>query len=98
MTRAVCDPSGWDQATYRCGRCGAMRTATTETDHVRVVAAHRDAHTVMDRLNPIEREGLASILRTVLAAPDLGTEFLALIDREGRADTSGAPHPQAAHR
>ncbi len=35
-----------------------------------------------DRLNPIERDGLASILRTVLAVPALAVELLALADRQ----------------
>ncbi|GAB2606857.1 hypothetical protein GCM10027168_44630 [Streptomyces capparidis] len=34
-----------------------------------------------DRLNPIERDGLTSILRTVLSAWDLAAELLALADR-----------------
>ncbi|MGX1266942.1 hypothetical protein [Streptomyces phaeoluteigriseus] len=35
-----------------------------------------------DRLNPIERDGITSILRTVLAAPELAAELLALADRQ----------------
>ncbi|MFM9681661.1 hypothetical protein [Streptomyces brasiliscabiei] len=72
---------GWDQATFSCGRCGAKRTVTTEAAYLQVVGAHHDAHIVWDRLNRIERDGLASILRVVLAAPELGTEFLALVDQ-----------------
>lgn len=75
----ACD---WDQAVFRCGRCGIEHTATTEATYLKVVGAHRDAHAVWDRLNPIERDGLISILRTILSAPDLGTEFLALADRQ----------------
>lgn len=71
---------GWDQATFSCGRCGAKRTVTTEADYLKAVGAHRDAHTVWDRLNPIERDGLASILRVLLADGDLGREFLALME------------------
>lgn len=76
--------TGWDQATFRCGRCGAIRTAATEKAHVQAVGIHRDAHALADRLNAIERDGLASILRVVLAAPELGAEFLTLIDQQGR--------------
>ncbi|MGC5400797.1 hypothetical protein ACPXCP_34275 [Streptomyces sp. DT20] len=54
---------GWDQATFRCGRCGAQHTATTEADYLKTVGAHGDAHAVWDRLNPIERDGITSILR-----------------------------------
>ncbi|MFI5808388.1 hypothetical protein [Streptomyces sp. NPDC051561] len=72
---------GWDQAAFRCGRCGAEHTATTEADYLKVVGAHGDAHAVWDRLNPIERDGIASVLRTILSAPDLAVELLALADR-----------------
>ncbi|WP_312026935.1 hypothetical protein, partial [Streptomyces sp. WAC 06725] len=71
---------GWDQATFRCGRCGADRTVTAEDAYLKAVGAHSDAHAVFDRLNQIERDGFASILRVVLADPDLGREFLALMD------------------
>ncbi|MFD3622763.1 hypothetical protein ACFWWT_48180 [Streptomyces sp. NPDC058676] len=74
--------SGWDQATYRCGRCGAEHTVTTEDAYLKAVGVHTDAHALWDRLNPIERNGLASILRVILSAPDLGAEFLALADRQ----------------
>jgi hypothetical protein len=77
--------AGWDQATFRCGRCGAVRTAATEDAHIRAVGIHRDAHALADRLNLTERDGLASILRVVLAAPDLCAEFLALMDQDGRS-------------
>lgn len=80
---------GWDQAVLRCGRCGDVRTVTTEADYLQAVGAHRDAHAVWDRLNSIERDGLASILRVVLADPDLGREFLALVDHQGQL----AAHP-----
>ncbi|MDV9188199.1 hypothetical protein R6L23_08215 [Streptomyces sp. SR27] len=79
---------GWDQATFRCGQCGARRTATTETDYVRAVSAHRDAHAVFDKLNAIERSGMGSILRVLLEDIALSIELLALIDQ-------GAPKPQA---
>ncbi|MBY8889090.1 hypothetical protein K7472_30225 [Streptomyces sp. PTM05] len=73
---------GWDQADFRCGRCGAQHTAHTEADYLKVVGAHGDAHAVWDRLNPIERDGITSILRTVLSAPELAVELLALADRQ----------------
>jgi len=72
--------SGWDQAGFRCGRCGAERTAAAEDIYLKVCGAHRDAHAVWDRLNPIERDGIASILRTILSAPGLAVELLALAD------------------
>ena len=75
---------GWDQAVFRCGRCGAEHTATTEADYLKAVGVHGDAHAVWDRLNPIERDGIASILRIILSAPDLAAELLALAD---------GPHP-----
>ncbi|WP_432038669.1 hypothetical protein [Streptomyces cucumeris] len=77
---------GWDQAVFRCGRCGAQYTATTEADYLKAVGAHGDAHAVWDRLNPIERDGITSILRTILAAPDLAVELLALADRQPAED------------
>ncbi|MEU2468556.1 hypothetical protein ABZ580_30665 [Streptomyces sp. NPDC012486] len=49
-------------------------------DYLKVVGAHRDAHAVWDRLNSIERDGIASILRSILSAPDLAAELLALAD------------------
>ncbi|MFD4260743.1 hypothetical protein ACFWR9_24750 [Streptomyces sp. NPDC058534] len=79
---------GWDQAVFRCGRCGTEHTATTEDDYLKAVGAHRDAHVVWDRLNPIERDGFASILRTILSAPDLAVEFLALADRQATGGDS----------
>ncbi len=72
---------GWDQAVARCGRCGAEHTATTEADYLKAVGVHGDAHAVWDRLNAIERSGIASILRTILSAPELVAELLALADR-----------------
>lgn len=72
----------WDQAVFRCGRCGIEHTATTEDDYLKAAGAHSDAHALWDRLNPIERSGFASILRTILSAPDLAIEFLALADRQ----------------
>ncbi|MFJ4007730.1 hypothetical protein ACIPWL_30360 [Streptomyces sp. NPDC090023] len=73
---------GWNQADFRCGRCGTQHTTTSEADYLKTVGAHGDAHAVWDRLTPIERDGLVSILRTILAAPDLAAELLALADRE----------------
>jgi len=74
--------SGWDQATLRCGQCGAEYTVTTEAAYLQAVGVHRDAHALWDRLNPIERDGLASILRVILPAQEFGTAFLALADRQ----------------
>ncbi|MFJ3891439.1 hypothetical protein [Streptomyces rubrogriseus] len=79
---------GWDQAVFRCGRCGIEHTATTEDDYLKAVGAHQDAHAVWDRLNPIERDNFASILRTILSAPDLAVEFLALADRQATGGDS----------
>ncbi|MFD8629615.1 hypothetical protein ACFV4E_38185 [Streptomyces hygroscopicus] len=79
---------GWDQAVFRCGRCGIEHTATTEDDYLKAVGAHHDAHAVWDRLNPIERDGFASILRTILSAPDLAVEFSALADRQATGGDS----------
>ena len=82
MTEPATDTaSGWDQATYRCGRCGAEHTVTTEAAYLQAVGMHQDAHALWDRLNPIERDGLISILRVILSAQELGAEFLALADR-----------------
>lgn len=80
--------TGWDQAVFRCGQCGAVRTAATEADYLKVVGAHRDAHALLARLHPVERDGLASILRTVLPAADLCTEILALVDRQAGEDAA----------
>ncbi|MFF0076802.1 hypothetical protein [Streptomyces sp. NPDC005494] len=65
---------------FHRGRCGVNRSATTEEDYRHALGVHGDAHAVWDRLNPIERDGLASILRTILTAPDLAAELLALAD------------------
>jgi hypothetical protein len=46
------------------------------------IGVHGDAHAVWDRLNPIERDGITSILRTILAAPELAAELLVLADRK----------------
>ncbi|MGW0607786.1 hypothetical protein [Streptomyces sp. NPDC002640] len=75
-------PMPWDEAVFRCGRCGTTHTATTEAEYVRAVSAHGDAHELWDRLGPIERDGIASILRVILADAALGTEFLTLHDRQ----------------
>ncbi|WP_329449297.1 hypothetical protein OG906_42720 (plasmid) [Streptomyces sp. NBC_01426] len=77
---------GWDKAAFRCGLCGTQHTATTETDYLKVVGVHGDAHAVWDRLNPIERDGITSILRTILSAPELAAELLALADRQPTGD------------
>ncbi|MFJ9634849.1 hypothetical protein ACIRU8_44885 [Streptomyces sp. NPDC101175] len=84
---------GWDQATYRCGRCGAEHTVTSEDASLKALGVHTDAHAVWDRLNPIERDGLVSILRTILSTPDLGFELLALADREHRTGGDTQPPP-----
>jgi hypothetical protein len=73
---------GWDEAVFRCGRCGVEHTEATEDDYLTIVGAHTDAHAVWDRLDPIERDGLVSILRTVLSAARLGFEVLAIADRQ----------------
>ncbi|MFJ1561572.1 hypothetical protein [Streptomyces mirabilis] len=85
--------SGWDQAVYRCGRCGAEYTVPTEEAYLEAVGVHSDAHAVWDRLNLIERDGFVSILRTILSAPELGFEFLALADRQQHTggDTQSPP-------
>ncbi|MEU9157985.1 hypothetical protein AB0D59_47545 [Streptomyces sp. NPDC048417] len=83
--------SGWDQATYRCGRCGAESTVATEEAYLQAVGVHTDAHAVWDRLNTIERDGFVSILRTILSAPELGFEFLALADRLHRTEGDTQP-------
>lgn len=80
---AASGPSGWDQAVFRCGRCGAERTTTTEADYVKVIGVHGDAHTVWDGMDPIaERDGFISILRVIMSAPELAVELLALADRQ----------------
>ncbi|MEU1128363.1 hypothetical protein ABZ383_00605 [Streptomyces sp. NPDC005900] len=88
---------GCDQTVFRCGRCGTEHTATTETDYLKAVGVHGDAHAVWDCLNAIERDGLASILRTILSAPELAAELLALADRRreqvSRAADGPHPHP-----
>ncbi|WP_460074081.1 hypothetical protein [Streptomyces sp. YKOK-I1] len=73
---------GWDQAAYRCGRCGAEHTVTTEDDYLKAVGLHGDAHAVWDRLNSMERDALVWVLRTILSAPALAVEVLALADRQ----------------
>lgn len=40
------------------------------------------AHAVWDRLNPIGRDGITLILRTILSAPELAAELLVLADRQ----------------
>ncbi|MFB7030953.1 MULTISPECIES: hypothetical protein [unclassified Streptomyces] len=84
---------GWDQAVFRCGQCGARRTATTETDYTRAVSAHHDAHAVFDRLNAVERSGMGSILRVLLEDVALSAELLALIDQD-----APEPFPEPADR
>ncbi|MCF3105386.1 hypothetical protein IPZ58_27910 [Streptomyces roseoverticillatus] len=79
------EPAAWDQATFRCDQCGAQRAAATEADYLEAVSAHRDAHAVLAQLNPIERNGLVSILRVILASPELGFEILALTDHKKAA-------------
>jgi hypothetical protein len=51
MTTPTTPQCGWDQAVFRCGRCGAEHTATTETEYLTVVGGHHDAHAVWDRLS-----------------------------------------------
>ncbi|MFB7867313.1 hypothetical protein [Streptomyces sp. NPDC056069] len=69
---------GWDQATYRCGRCGATRTATTEAQYIKAVGAHQEAHDVWERLDPIERDGFVAVLREIFSVPELCQELIAL--------------------
>lgn len=76
------------QAVFRCGQCGSVRTAVTEVDHLKMVGAHRDAHALVARLHPVERDGLASVLRTVLPAANLCAELLAVIDRQAGEDAA----------
>ncbi|GGV19819.1 hypothetical protein GCM10010275_71850 [Streptomyces litmocidini] len=83
--------SGWDQATFRCGQCGAQRTATTEADYVRAISAHRDAHAVFDRLNEVERNGMGSILRVLLEDVTLSAELLALITADQNHRNTASP-------
>lgn len=73
---------GWGQAVFRCGRCGTQHTATSEDNYLKAVEVHGDAHAVWDRLNSIERDGITSIQRTILAAPELAAELLVLADRQ----------------
>jgi len=86
MTTKTTRKRGWDQAVFRCGRCGAEHTATTEDAYLAMVGAHQDAHAVWDRPNPTERDGLTSILRTLLAAPDIAAQLLVLADQAHRGD------------
>ena len=61
---------GWDRADYRCGRCGAGFTATTEAGYVTAYQAHKDAHAILDRMTPEQREALDRLLRHIRdAAP-----------------------------
>ncbi|MFI8769524.1 hypothetical protein ACIGN6_32095 [Streptomyces sp. NPDC053792] len=85
---------GWDQATFRCGKCGAQRTAATEADYIRTVSAHRDAHAVFDRLNPVERDGMGSILRVLLEDVTLSAELLALFTADQEHRNTPFPTPR----
>ncbi|GAA2770434.1 hypothetical protein [Streptomyces showdoensis] len=80
-------PQGWDQATYRCGQCGAERTAATEAEHIKAIAAHRDAHTVWERLAPVERDGFVAVLREIFSMPELCQELIALAAAESQSET-----------
>ncbi|MFI8426004.1 hypothetical protein [Streptomyces sp. NPDC085479] len=82
---------GFDQAVFTCGRCGARRTTRTEADYIKAVSAHRDAHSVFDRLDPIERDGMGSILRVLLHDVTLATELLALITADQDHTTGHQP-------
>ncbi|MFC7924505.1 hypothetical protein [Streptomyces cinereoruber] len=84
---------GWDQAVFRCGLCGARRTASTEDEYVRAVSAHRDAHAVFDRLNAIERSGMGSILCVLLEDVALSNELLSLIDQDAPKPQAETPNP-----
>ncbi|MFF0386856.1 hypothetical protein [Streptomyces sp. NPDC004286] len=80
--RGQLEDRGGQPGAVRCGRCGHRHTATSEDDYLKVVGAHSDAHAVWDRLNPSERAGIASILRTVLSSVDLAVELVAVADRQ----------------
>jgi hypothetical protein len=77
--------AGWDQATYRCGRCGATCTGTTETEYLKAITAHRDAHALWEQIAPHARAAYASFLRRILAAPDLAHQLVAIADAEARS-------------
>lgn len=72
---------GWIGATFSCGSCGAKRDATTEAEYVSAYRAHKDAHAIADRLNSIERSGMAPILRVLLDDVQLSRDLLALLER-----------------
>lgn len=63
MTRPL--GQGWDQATYRCGRCGDGFTATTEDEYVTKHAAHQLVHDLLDASTPELR---AKLIDAALAA------------------------------
>lgn len=56
---------GWDQATYRCGRCSDGFTATTEAEYVLKYRSHQLVHDLLDASTPELR---ARILEHALAA------------------------------
>ncbi|MFJ8855685.1 hypothetical protein [Streptomyces sp. NPDC102437] len=88
---APAQPTGWDQATFRCGQCGTVHTAATEAEYLRLVGDHQAAHELAARLDPVERRGFASVLRVILTAPGLGAEFLALVDQQARQTADEPP-------
>ncbi|MEU6979619.1 hypothetical protein [Streptomyces sp. NPDC046371] len=83
---STADP-GWDRATYHCGQCGAERSATTEAEYAKAVAAHREAHQMWDRLAPVERDGFVAVLREIFAVPELCQELIAIAATQNQ----GAP-------
>ncbi|MFJ7200908.1 MULTISPECIES: hypothetical protein [unclassified Streptomyces] len=87
-------PTGWDQATFRCGQCGTVRTADTEADYLRVVGDHHAAHELAARLDPVERRGFTSVLRVILNDAGLGAEFLALVDQQAEQTATRADEPR----
>lgn len=84
---------GWDRADFRCGRCGARRTATTETEYTATVAAHQHAHTLWDRLTPAERRALTDATRIVLGDLRLSTEWLHLVTLHAEQTARKDPTP-----
>ncbi|MFD4756384.1 hypothetical protein [Streptomyces sp. NPDC058426] len=84
---------GWDRAVYRCGRCGARRTATTEPGYTAVVAAHQHAHALWDRLTPAERLALTEATRIVLGDLRLSAEWLHLVTLHAEQTARKDPTP-----
>lgn len=58
---------GWNRAEWRCGRCWASITTTTELDYIKRVQAHRDAHALWDSLDAAGRRAVLAALGEVTA-------------------------------